>query len=118
MKFLEENERTAILAGMHSKQGSRIYKLLHAIILYDDGLSIAKITRFFYLGEEKIRTYIESFRNNEIPGSKIFRYKGKEAHLDKDQLAELKLHVSSKVYLNAEGICDYVLVKYKTFYKP
>jgi transposase len=96
MKFLEENEREAILAGIYNKQDSRIYKRLHAIILDDDRLSGAKIASFFYLGKETIRTYIESFRNDGIPDSKTFRYKGKEAHLDKNQLAELKFHVSNR----------------------
>ena len=59
MKFLAENERAIILDCMHKKQDSRIYKRLHVIILYDDGLSVAKIARLFYLDEETIRSYIE-----------------------------------------------------------
>jgi transposase len=118
MKFLVENERAIILDCMHKKQDSRIYKRLHVIILYDDGLSIAKIASLFYLDEETIRSYIESFMNDGIPDLKIFRYKGKQANLDKPQLNELKLHLGSKIYLKSEDICHYVLVTYGVVYKP
>lgn len=118
MKFLAENERIIILECIHKKQDSRIYKRLHAIILYDDGLSIGKIAKLFYLDEETIRAYIESFMKDGIPDLKIFRYKGKQAHLDKPQLNELKLHLSSKIYLKSEDICHYVLATYGIVYKP
>jgi len=67
MKFLEGTERRIILDCMHKKQDSRIYKRLHAIILYDDGLPVTKIAKLFYLDEETIRSYIESFNNDGIP---------------------------------------------------
>jgi transposase len=118
MKFLEEHERKLILAEMHTKQDSRVYKRLHAIILYDDGLSITKIANLFYLDEETIRSYIESFKNNGMPDINIFKYKGKQANLSKDELNELKLHLSSKIYLKSEDICHYVLVTYAIAYKP
>ena len=76
MKFLEETERRIILECMHKKQDSRIYKRLPAIILYDDGLSIPQIASLFYMDEETIRSYIESFKNDGMPDIKIFRYKG------------------------------------------
>src|SRR3989339_57027 len=56
--------------------------------------------------------------NDGIPDLKIFRYKGKQAHLDKTQLNELKLHLSSKIYLKSEDICHYVLATYGIAYKP
>lgn len=118
MKFLAENERIIILDCMHKKQDSRIYKRLHTIILYDDGLSIGKIARLFYLDEETIRAYIDSFMKDGIPDLEIFRYKGKQAHLDKPQLNELKLHLSSKIYLKSEDICHYVVEAYGIVYKP
>jgi len=74
MKFLEGNERAIILDCTNKKQDSRIYKRLHAIILDDDGLSISKISKLFYLDEETIRSYIESFRSDGMPDLKIFRY--------------------------------------------
>ena len=117
MKFLEKNERAIILDCMHKKQDSRIYKRLHAIILYDDGLSIPQIASLFYLDEETIRSYIESFKNDGMPDLKIFRYKGKQSHLNKEQLDELKLHLSGKIYLKAEDICYYVSEKYGVTYK-
>ena len=116
--FLEEHERKAILAEMHVKQDSRIYKRLHAIILYDDGLTIAKIARLFYLDEETIRSYIEDFRDTGMPDIKIFRHKGKQPKLDKEQLNDLKLHLSGKLYLKSEDICHYVWSKYGVSYKP
>lgn len=116
--FLEEHERKAILAEMHVKQDSRIYKRLHAIILYDDGLTIAKIARLFYLDEETIRSYIEDFRDNGMPDIKIFRHKGKQPNLGKEQLDELKLHLGCKIYLKSEDICHYVLSKYGISYRP
>lgn len=116
--FLEEHERKAILAEMHVKQDSRIYKRLHAIILYDDGLTIAKIARLFYLDEETIRSYIEDFRDNGMPDIKIFRHKGKQPNLGKEQLDELKLHLNGKIYLKSDDICHYVLSKYGVSYKP
>ena len=118
MKFLEENERTIILDCMRKKQDSRIYIHLHVIILYDDGLSIVEIARLFYLDEETVRSYIESFRNDGIPDLKIFRYKGKEPRLKKEQLDELKLHLSSKIYLKSKDICRYVSEVYGISYKP
>ncbi len=108
MKFLESSERVIILDCVHKKQDSRIYKRLHAIILYDDGLSISKIASLFYLDEETIRSYIESFKNEGLPDLKIFRYKVKQTHLNKEQLDELKLHLSGKIYLKSEDICRYV----------
>jgi len=87
------------------------------IILYDDGLSIPKIASLFYLDEETIRSYIESFKNDGIPDLKIFKYKGKETSLNKEQLDELKLHLSSKIYLKSEDICHYVTEEYGVTYK-
>ena len=118
MKFLQENERTIILDCMHKKEDSRIYKRLHAIILYDDGLNISKISKLFYLDEETIRSYIENFRVNGIPDLKIFRYDGKQPKLSNDQIAELKVHLSSKIYLTAESVCSYVLERYTVPYTP
>ena len=112
MKFLEGNERAIILDSMHKRQDSRIYKRLHVIILYDDGLSISKIASLFYLDEETIRSYIESFRNDGMPDLKIFRYKGKQPQLNKEQLDELKLHLSSKIYIKSKDVCSYVLTEY------
>ena len=112
MKFLEGNERAIILDSMHKRQDSRIYKRLHVIILYDDGLSISKIASLFYLDEETIRSYIESFRNDGMPDLKIFRHKGKQHQLNKEQLDELKLHLSSKIYLKSKDVCSYVLTAY------
>ena len=53
MKFLEGTERRIILECMHKKQDSRIYKRLHAIILYYDGLSVTKIARLFFIWMKK-----------------------------------------------------------------
>ena len=93
MKFLEASGRSAILECMHKKQDRRIYKRLHVIILYDDELSIPQIASLFYMDEETIRSCIESFKNNGMPDIKIFRYKGKQANLNKEQLDELKHHL-------------------------
>ena len=117
MKFLEETERRIILECMHKKQDSRIYKRLHAIILYDDGLSIPQIAGLFYMDEETIRSYIESFKNDGMPDIKIFRYK-EQANLNKEQLDELKHHLSNKIYLKSEDICHYVSEVYGITYKP
>ena len=116
--FLEEHERKAILAEMHIKQDSRIYKRLNAIVHYDDGWKISRIAEALFLNEETVRAYIESFRNDGMPDIKIFRNKGKQTKLDKDQLNELKLHLSDKIYLKSEDICHYVLSKYGISYKP
>lgn len=118
MKFLNDHEREIILDCMHKKQDSRIYKRLHAIILYDDGFGIRKISSLFYLDEDTIRSYIESFRVDGIPDLKIFRYNGKPSQLSKDQLTELKLHLSDKIYLTSDQVCNYVLQQYGVLYKP
>lgn len=67
---------------------------------------------------EAIRSYIESFRDNGIPDLKIFRYGGKQPKLSNDQIAELKVHLSSKIYLTAESVCSYVLERYTVSYTP
>jgi transposase len=45
------------------------------------------------MDEETIRSYIESFKNDGMPDIKTFRYKGKQANLNKEQLDELKHHL-------------------------
>ncbi len=116
MKILTDTDRKILLDCMHRKQDSRLYKRMHAVILYDDGFSVLKISKMFYMDEETIRSYIEDYRDSGIPEAKIFKHHGKPSALTKNQQAELKSHLSNKTYNTALEICAYVLNKYDVTY--
>jgi hypothetical protein len=82
---------------------------INAILLLDDGLTPTAVARCLLLDDGTVKSYADKFQSGEDKELLALCYHGRSCNLNGEQQQELKIHISSKIYLSVAPIIAYVL---------
>jgi len=113
LEKLSKTKREALLSLHKSERDKRIADRIKSVLLYDDGMNYAEISRVLFISGESARLHIEDYAKSEKlkPGNG-----GSASFLNAAQTSELCAHLETHLYMQAKEICAYVLKTYKIEY--
>jgi transposase len=89
---------------------------INAILLLDDGLTPTAVARCLLLDDGTVKSYADKFQSGEDKELLALCYHGRSCNLNGEQQQELKIHISSKIYLSVAPIIAYVSEQYHITY--
>lgn len=106
-------EKTALEAQHRKERDRRVADRIKAILLSDEGWSMAQISQALRIHLETVRTHLQEYETLQ----KLKPENGGSASkLDAEQTAELLAHVEGTTYTTVRAICVHVLKIYRVSY--
>ena len=89
---------------------------INVVYLLGQGQSFAQVAHNLMLDDQTVSPYWELFQEGGVEKLKETHYQGSQAHLDENQLAELKKHLQEKTYTGSQDICEYIQKSFNVSY--
>lgn len=115
-EFLTAQEVKILKETHYSSRFRKSADRIKTILLLNQGFSYTETAKLLLLDDITIRRYEKEYKKKGIDGLLENRYQGSVANLTKEQEAELKEHLRSKIYQTVKGVIAYVQKTYQISY--
>jgi len=113
LEKLTLSQRQELLSLHRTERDKRIADRIKSVLLYDDGMNYAEISRVLFISGESVRLHMEDYAKSAKLDCKNG---GSASFLNAEQATELRTHLETHLYIRASEICAYVLATYQIDY--
>jgi transposase len=115
--FLNTKERKELRGFLNRRDFSgREHGRASAILHLDKGKSVPQVAEITFLDEQTIRNFVERYKNGGIDGLLKDEYDGRSSKLTPEQRKELERHLDDNLYMDCQGVINYVTATYGITY--
>lgn len=111
--FLTEDERAGLKLQHKKERDKRVCDRIKAILLYDEGWTLAQIARVLLIDDNSVRRHIKEFK---LQRKLAPENGGSKESLSRVQARELEAHLEEHTYMFTKDIVHYVEVRFKVSY--
>lgn len=113
---LPTEELARLRVAHRSARTKRDADRIKAVVLLASGWSVTDVAQALLLDEGTVRHYLARYRHGGLPALLKAHYKGSQARLSAEALAELEAHLEHQLYGSVKEIVAYVAERYGITY--
>jgi len=114
---MSAKERAALKAvTRHPSESHGVARRANAILLLDKGWSCADVSEALYLDDDTVRSWLKRYRRGGLDEMTLFDWHGRPGHLSQAQEAELRVHLSERLYRDTGEVTAHIKAAYGVAY--
>jgi transposase len=113
---LPTEELVRLRAAHRRARKKRDADRIKAVVLLASGWSVAEVAQALLLDEGTVRNYLQRYQQGGLPALLKEHYKGSQARLSAEALAELEAHLERELYGSVKEIVAYVAQRFGVRY--
>ena len=113
---LKPDELVELHAAHRAERNKRYAYRIHAIILLGTAYTIKKVKQILFIDDETLRSYVDTYRSEGLPGLLSDGRTGKSSKLTDEQINHLKEELDTNIHLTTASVINFVNTRFSTDY--